>query len=261
MRGTVSGRWFVDAYAFAVGLAVGSYLNVVIHRLPRGISTVTPRSRCPSCGSPSALWDNQPLVSFLRLRGRCRRCAAPISWRYPVVEGVTGGLFALSADRFGASAETAVAALFCSLLIVLAAIDVEHFLLPDRIVFPGLVAGLALQRWIPRTSLLEALAGTFLGAGVLALVINVWYWLRGEEGMGPGDVNMLAMVGAFLGWQGVVVTLVVGSLAGAAAGLALVAAGRAHLKSRLPFGLFLAAGAAVALFAGEALLGSYVGLL
>lgn len=248
-------------YAALLGLVVGSFLNVVIHRLPRGISIVFPRSACTFCGGAVAARDNIPVLSFLLLRGKCRRCAAPISIRYPLVELATAGLFALSAWRFGFSWETVAALVFCSLLLCLALIDFDHYLLPDKLTLPGILAGLLVQPWLPRVDFVDAVLGVLLGAGALILIVNFWFWLRAEEGMGLGDVNMLAMVGAFLGWQGAAVTLTVATLAGALIGLAMIAARRMAASSRLPFGVFLSLGAAVALFLGDEIVGLYAGLL
>ena len=251
----------VDVYAALLGLVTGSYLNVVIHRLPRGESTVRPRSRCPWCGGGIRARDNLPVLSWLLLRGRCRRCGAPISWRYPALEALTAALFVAVERSFGFTLEALAALVFACLLLALAAIDVDQFLLPDRLTLPGIVVGLAAQPWLPRTSFLDAVLGVLVGAGLLILLINAWFWLRGEEGMGMGDVNMLAMVGAFLGWQGVLVTFVLATVTGALSGLALLAAGRLELRGRLPFGLFLALGAFVALVAGDRLVAAYAGLL
>jgi leader peptidase (prepilin peptidase)/N-methyltransferase len=248
-------------YSALFGLIVGSFLNVVVHRLPRAISIVFPRSACTFCNGPVAARDNIPVVSYLLLRGKCRRCSAPISVRYPLVELATSTLFALCAWRFGFSFETPVAALFCSLLLCLALIDFDHFLLPDKLTLPGIGAGLLLQPWLPRTSFAEAALGVLLGAGTLILIVNVWYWLRSEEGMGLGDVNMLAMVGAFLGWQGAAVTLIVATVAGALTGLLLMASRKLGAGSRLPFGVFLSTGAAIALFLGDRITNFYLGLL
>lgn len=244
-------------YAATLGLIFGSFLNVVIHRLPAGVSIVLPRSRCPFCDGEIRFRDNVPVLSFLLLRGKCSRCGAPISWRYPMIELITAGLFVACAWRFGLSLETAVAALFCMLMLVLAMIDADHYLLPDKLTLPGIILGLALQPWWPRTTFLEAVAGTLIGAGGLILTINFWYWLREEEGMGMGDVNMLALVGAFLGWEGVAITLFSSALAGAVTGLALVLTGKLNLRSKLPFGTFLALGGVISLFWGEAIARHY----
>ena len=140
-------------------------------------------------------------------------------------------------------------------------IDLEHFLLPDKITLPGIVAGLGLQPWLPNTSILDAVVGTLIGAGIVILLLNYWYWLRAEEGMGLGDVNMLALVGAFLGWQGVLVTMLLGALCGALVGLGLMLRGRLGMRSKLPFGTFLAVAAIVALFSGEQLIAYYTRFL
>lgn len=251
----------LDLYVAAVGLVIGSYLNVVIHRLPREESTVLPRSRCPRCGAQLRARDNLPLVSFLLLRGRCRQCQAPISWRYPLVEAMTAILFVACLETFGLTAHAAAAAAFGSALIALAGIDVEHYLLPDAITLPGIAVGLLVSLRADWIDWRQALLGAALGGGGLWLLAQLWLLLRHEEGMGLGDVKMLAMVGAFLGWQGVLVTVFLGSLVGAVVGLTLIAAGRLDLGSRLPFGVFLAGGAMVALFAGPALIARYSRLL
>lgn len=251
----------VLVYALLLGLIVGSYLNVVIHRLPRGLSTVLPRSRCPGCGAPLRARDNLPLISFLALKGRCRHCSRPISWRYPAVEVATGLTFVLCFAHFGAGLPALVGALFGSCLIALIVIDVEHFLLPDRITLPGIAAGLLLQPWIPGVSLREALVGAAVGGGLLLAASALWYLLRGEEGMGLGDAKMLAMVGAFLGWKGTLVTFFFASLGGAVVGLSLLALGRGGMKNRLPFGAFLGAAGLASLFWGRRLADLYLGLL
>ena len=270
-------------YAAAVGLVVGSYLNVLIYRLPLAKSTVLPRSRCPFCGGSIRARDNIPLLSFLLLRARCRRCGAPISWRYPLIEALTGLLFVLCLRRFGLTLEAPVSTLFGCLMILLAAIDLDHFLLPDRITLPGIVAGLALQlldevvgtrAWLPaiatryeagglfsKSDLFEALVGALAGAGVLILLINFWYWLRSEEGMGMGDVNMMALVGAFLGWKGALTALVLAATSGALVGIGLMVSGRLGMRSKLPFGVFLAFGGLLALFLGDGLVAHYSRLL
>jgi leader peptidase (prepilin peptidase)/N-methyltransferase len=250
----------VLVYAALLGLVVGSYLNVLVYRLPSGRSTIWPRSRCPFCDGAIKARDNIPLLSFLLLRGRCRYCGAPISWRYPLIEGLTALLFMACVLRFGLTADALIAMLFTSILLLLAAIDMEHFLLPDSVTLPGLLLGLALRAWHPSTSFLDALVGAVVGAGLLILLINIWFWLRHEEGMGLGDVNMLALVGAFLGWQGVLTTLFVAALTGAVTGISLLLSGRAGFRSRLPFGVFLALGGIVSLFFGNLLAVYFNGL-
>jgi leader peptidase (prepilin peptidase)/N-methyltransferase len=252
---------FFAFYALLLGLIVGSYLNVAIHRIPRGVSTVLPRSRCPHCGEAIRTRDNLPLVSYLLLRGRCRACRAAIPWRYPLVEALTAVLFVGLVLRFGLSQEALAFALFISLLITLAGIDREHYVLPDRLTLPGLLAGLALQPWISQVSLRSALTGAAVGGLSLLAVATLWVIVRREEGMGLGDAKMLAMIGAFLGLQGMLVALFVAFFAGAAAGLTLVALSHGQLKTRLPFGVFLALGAVVSVFWGPFLAERYLALL
>jgi leader peptidase (prepilin peptidase)/N-methyltransferase len=256
-------------YAAVLGLIVGSYLNVVIYRLPRGISTVLPRSRCPECGELIRPLDNVPVVSFLLLGGRCRACRARISWRYPLIELATAALFVACLLRFGVTFAAAAGALFCALMLVLAVIDIEHMILPDALTWPGILLGILLQpllpwaRWGggPWSPFLGAVAGALLGGGVLLAVWLIWYLVRREEGMGLGDVKMLALIGAFLGWKGVLVALFIAALSGAAVGLTLMALGSLGAKSKLPFGAFLAFGGLTALFAGEPLVRAYARLL
>jgi len=248
-------------YAAVTGLILGSYLNVVIYRLPRRVSTVTPRSRCTACGAPIRARDNLPLVSFLLLRGRCRSCGAPIAWRYPLIEALTALLFVACLERFGLTPRAAAAALFCCLMVALAAIDIEHMILPDRLTLPGIVVGLLLQPWIGGVGLRAALLGALLGASLLLALAGAWYLLRREEGMGLGDVKMLALIGAFLGWKGVLLSLFFAAFWGAAVGLALMRGSGAGLKTKLPFGAFLALGGVLTLFAGDPLIAAYLRLL
>jgi leader peptidase (prepilin peptidase)/N-methyltransferase len=251
---------FWIAVAGLVGLIVGSYLNVVIHRLPDGLSTVTPGSRCPHCGAAIRPWDNLPVVSWVALGGRCRDCRARIPLRYPLVELASGLAFAGAVVRFGPGPEALVAAVLAALLLALAGIDADHFLLPDRLTLPGIALGLAGHLFTADGSLARGLAGALVGAGLLLAVAGAWELVRGVEGMGLGDVKMLAMIGAFLGLGGVLVTLVVGTFAGSAVGLTAIARGRGSLGAKLPFGVFLALGGLVALFAGPELVDLYLGI-
>jgi leader peptidase (prepilin peptidase)/N-methyltransferase len=265
----VSLQLLLGLYATVLGLIVGSYLNVVIYRLPLGISTVLPRSRCPGCGAAIRVRDNVPVISFLLLRGRCRACGASISWRYPLIEGATALLFLGCFLRFGASFEALAGALFCALMVALALIDLDHMILPDVLTWPAVAAGILLQpvlSWArlgpgPWRALAGGVLGAAVGAGILLAVWAGWYLLRREEGMGLGDVKMLAAIGAFLGWQGVLMSLFFAALSGAAVGLGLMAWRGGDLKSKLPFGTFLALGGLIALFAGERIVEAYARLL
>lgn len=246
--------WFALTVTAAYGLVIGSFLNVVIHRLPRGMSVVRPRSSCPHCGAPIAWYDNLPVLSYLALRGRCRHCRAPIALRYPLVEVATAALLVAVSLRFGASLAGAEAAVFALLLLPLGVIDLEHHLLPDWLTLPGIALGLAFSAAGGLVTVGNALVGALLGAALPLLVIVLYRLIRGVEGMGLGDVKLLAMIGGFLGWRGVLLTLCLGACAGAAVGVGLVAAGRGRADTELPFGTFLAAAALLVLFFGNRLM-------
>jgi leader peptidase (prepilin peptidase)/N-methyltransferase len=241
------------------GLAIGSFLNVVIHRLPRGGSLISPGSRCPSCGYALGAFDNIPVVSYLALGGRCRKCRTPISPRYPIVELVTALVFVAHYFVFGWTPLLAVRLLFAASMVALFAIDLEHHLLPDAITLPGIAVGLVASLFLP-PGIRDALIGTLVGGGVLWLIGEAYFRYAGEEGMGGGDVKMLAMVGAFLGWQLVIVTLVFSSIAGAVIGMIVIAIKRGGMKYALPYGTFLALAALVASLYGEQIVRWYTGL-
>jgi leader peptidase (prepilin peptidase)/N-methyltransferase len=239
------------------GLLVGSFVNVLIHRLPKEESIVRPGSRCPSCGAPVRALDNVPVLSWLLLRGRCRACRAPISVRYPIVELSNGFLWAASFWRAPSWGDFASGALLSSSCIALAWIDADVRLLPDVITLPGIAAGLALSFVSLERTPLEAAIGAAVGAGALFLLGWLWEKLRKVEAMGLGDVKMLGMVGAFLGLPGVFLTVLFASLLGSLVGLGLIAARRGSLATALPFGVFLAMGAVASLFFGAPLFERY----
>ncbi|HXW04685.1 MAG TPA: A24 family peptidase [Vicinamibacterales bacterium] len=241
------------------GLLVGSFLNVCIHRLPRRLSIVSPPSRCPQCGCELRWFDNIPVISYLVLRRACRHCRAPIPLRYPAVELITMVVFVAHYAVFGPDIVLVPRLLFASGLIVLFWIDVEHYLLPNVITLPGIAVGLAFSLLLPPGPVSSVL-GILVGGGALWLIGEAYYRYSGQEGMGGGDVKMLAMIGAFLGWQLVLVTLVLSSIAGSLGGLAVIAARRGGLKHALPYGTFLALGALVASLFGEQIVRWYVGL-
>ncbi len=246
--------WFVPAVAGVYGLVFGSFLNVVVYRLPRGMSLLRPRSHCPACGAAVRWFDNVPVVSYLVLLGRCRTCRAPISPRYPIVELATAGLAGGVALRFGLTVPGLAAMLLVMVLLPLAFIDLEHHLLPDVLTLPGIAVGLACSWAGGLAPLGDALVGAAVGAAVPYAVMVAYRRLRGVEGMGLGDVKLLAMIGAFLGWRGMLLTLAVGATLGAITGVALIASGRGRRDTELPFGTFLCAAAVVVLFAGGAIM-------
>jgi leader peptidase (prepilin peptidase)/N-methyltransferase len=244
--------------AAAFGLCVGSFLNVCIYRLPRGESLVSPGSRCPKCKRPLRWFDNIPVLSWLVLRGRCARCGSPISLQYPVVELVTALVWVAIAWFTPAGWLLASRLVLATALIVLFMIDLEHQLLPNAITLPGIVAGFLFSLVAPPGPA-DSLIGIVAGGGVLYAIAAGYYALRKEEGMGMGDVKMLAMVGAFLGWRAVLLTLVLSSFTGAVIGVAMMWAQRGNLRYALPFGTFLALGTFVTMLFGDDLLRWYFG--
>jgi leader peptidase (prepilin peptidase)/N-methyltransferase len=242
------------------GLLIGSFLNVVIHRIPRKQSLVSPSSRCPSCGYALRWYDNVPVVSFLLLGGRCRQCRTPISIRYPIVELLTAAVFVAHYVFLGWTPLLAVRLFFGASLVALFAIDLEHHLLPDVITLPGIVLGVVASVFLP-PGLVESLLGLLIGGGILWLIGEAYFRYAGEEGMGGGDVKMLAMIGAVLGWKLVLVTLVLSSVAGSLLGLAVIAVKRGGMKYALPFGTFLALGALAASLVGDRIVTWYAGRL
>jgi leader peptidase (prepilin peptidase) / N-methyltransferase len=245
--------WAVLAVAALYGLVLGSFLNVVVYRLPRGMSLARPRSHCPACGARVRWFDNVPVLSYLALLGRCRVCRNPISARYPAVELASGALAAGVVARFGLTVLAMEAMLLVMLLLPLAFIDLEHHLLPDLMTLPGIAVGLAFS-WLGGLSpLTDALVGAAVGAGLPYAVMVAYRRLRGIEGMGLGDVKLLAMIGAFLGWRGMLLTLGVGATGGALVGVTLIVAGKGRRDTELPFGTFLAAAGILVLFAESTL--------
>ena len=247
-------------FAFAIGLAMGSFGNVLIHRLPLGKSIVFPKSRCPACDTAIRWYDNVPVLSYLILRGRCRSCGEPISWRYPGVEALTGLLFAGVVYRYGIGPMTVPLLLFAWALVVITVIDLDHRIIPDVISLPGTAAGLAVSFLPGSPRPVDAIIGSVAGAGFLFFVLYAYEKITGDEGMGMGDVKLMAMIGAFLGWQALPVTVLVSSLTGSLTGIGFaVAKGEPVRKFPVPFGPFLAFGAVVHMFFGVEILLWYLG--
>ena len=246
------------ALTAALGLVVGSFLNVCIYRLPLGESLMWPGSRCPNCGRGLSWFDNIPVVSCVAQRGRCRTCGAPISWMYPIVEIATACVFVGGLLFYGPTPLAVVRILFGCALIVLFVIDLQHQILPNIITLPGIVIGFACSLFLP-PGWRDSLIGILVGGAIPLIIAEAYVRLRGVEGLGMGDVKMLGMVGAFLGWKGAVLTLLLGSLAGSIVGVGLIAAQAGSLQRKLPFGTFLAIAAAIAAVYGDPLVAWYVG--
>ena len=226
------------AAAFLVGACVGSFLNVVIHRLPREESIVSPRSRCPGCGRAIRARENIPIVSFVVLGGKCAGCGGGISWRYPAVELLAAVGFAAIVLLDGPGIPLLRDLLFFSLLVPIAFIDIDHRIIPDELSLGGLAAGLLLS-FLPGGEWKASVAGALLGGGILYATAFLYEKARGAEGMGGGDIKLLAMIGAFLGWRGALATIFLGALLGAAGGILAMRKGGEGLKTAIPFGPYL----------------------
>jgi leader peptidase (prepilin peptidase) / N-methyltransferase len=267
------------------GAIIGSFLNVVIHRLPREESVVFPNSRCPKCGAVIAFYDNVPVLSYLVLTGKCRACKTPISARYPAVELMTGLLFVAVAYHDGLTVALSFDLVFVASIVALIFIDVEHYLLPNAITYPGIAFALVARLVIPfltgtphfddvpplmngalagmpiwAASLIGALIGALVGGGSLWLMGWTWEKLRGIEAMGLGDVKMMFMVGAYLGWRLTILTIFMGVLSGSVIGtLLMLRQGKRNMQMLLPFGVFLGIGAIAAILVGPPIVTWYAG--
>ncbi len=239
---------------FILGACIGSFLNVCICRIPEAQSIILPASACPKCKTPIRFYDNIPIISYLILAGKCRTCKTPISIRYPVVELVTGLTGVAALIRFGISIDFAVYFIFICTLLVITYIDMDHQIIPDVISLPGIPIGLVAAFFVSFVSLTDALIGVAVGGGILFLVAWGYYLVTGKEGMGGGDIKLLAMIGAFTGWQGVFFTIFIASAIGSLIGGMLMLVARKNLKYAVPFGPFLSIGAICYLFFGPELI-------
>lgn len=246
---------------FAFGACIGSFLNVCIYRIPAGLSIVHPGSRCPNCRTMIAFYDNLPILSFVLLRGKCRTCQAPIAIRYPVVELLTGLCALACALAFGLTVHALVVFVFIATLIVVALIDLDHRIIPDAISLPGILFFFLAALAVPTVTWQSSIIGILAGGGSLFGVAWVYQFMTGREGMGGGDIKLLAMIGAMTGWQGVVFTLFAASAVGTAIGILLMIRSGRGMKLAIPFGPFLALGAVIYLFFGECLIDWYFGTI
>jgi leader peptidase (prepilin peptidase)/N-methyltransferase len=245
---------------FVLGCCIGSFLNVCIYRLPQDLSIVSPSSFCPQCRTPVRGYDNIPLLSFLLLRGKCRSCGAKISWRYPLVEALTGAFAVALFLKFGLSVSFFASFAFTAALIVITFIDLDHRIIPDVISLPGIAAGFGLSFFLPTPSWTESLIGLVVGGGSLYLVAVGYEALTKREGMGGGDVKLLAMIGAWLGWKAVLFTLFAASLTGSLIGGGAMVLQKQGRHYAVPFGPFLAFGALAYFFFGPQLIDWYLRL-
>jgi leader peptidase (prepilin peptidase)/N-methyltransferase len=248
------------AFVLAFGLLWGSFLNVVIHRLPLDESVVTPRSRCPSCRSLIRWYQNIPVLSWLALRARCANCGTRISFRYPLVELLTGALFTLAAWRYPFPAAWPFQFWFLGALVACTFIDIDHWILPDKITLPGIAVGFVGSFVSPQVSWIESAAGILVGGGILYAVAWGYRAFAKKDGLGGGDIKFLAMIGAFLGAKGALATLVLSSCGGSVLGIFLILLRGKKSGTAIQFGPFLALGALAAFFFGEPLWQWYFGM-
>ena len=249
---------YIDIAIFIFGTIIGSFLNVCIYRIPAGQSIVTPASRCSHCQTPIRWYQNIPILSYLVLRGKCASCGVTISVRYPLVEALTGVLFLLVYMRFGMLWATPVYWLLAASLVVITFIDLDHQIIPDVISLPGIPIGFVLTFFVAGLSWHDSLLGVLVGGGSLACVAGIYYLLTRNEGMGMGDIKLLAMLGAFMGWKAILPTIFIGSLIGSLVGVPLMLIKRASGKLAIPFGPFLSLGAIVYLLWGPDLISWYL---
>jgi leader peptidase (prepilin peptidase)/N-methyltransferase len=250
----------IFSYMFIVilGACIGSFVNVCIYRLPQNLSIVSPRSFCPACQTPIRSYDNIPIISFLLLGGKCRKCGAGISWRYPLVEALTGGLALLLFLKMGPTLSFFCFFCFVAALVVITFIDLDHRVIPDIISLPGIVIGFLLSLLSVTLGMWNSLIGIAIGGGSLYLVAIGYEAVTKREGMGMGDVKLLAMIGAWLGWKAVLFTLFFSSLTGSLIGGAIMMAKKEDGKLAVPFGPFLTFSAVAYIFFGEKMIQWYL---
>ncbi|MBW1805533.1 MAG: prepilin peptidase [Deltaproteobacteria bacterium] len=251
----------MTVFSFLFGMILGSFLNVCIYRVPRKRSIVNPPSSCPQCGEGIRFYDNIPVISYIMLMGRCRNCRQSIPVQYPLVELIAGLLSLSLFTRYGLSSSYPLYLLFSLSLVVISFIDLQHKIIPDVISLPGIVCGLAASIIFGQISWLDSLIGIIAGGGVLYLIAVIFERMTGKVGMGGGDIKLLAMIGAWMGWPALPFVVLISSLTGVIIGSVSLLLSRKGLRTRIPFGPFLAIGALAYLFFGRELVSWYFRLL
>ncbi len=242
-------------FVFIIGAVIGSFLNVCMHRLPAKQSLITPASQCPHCGTPIKFYDNIPILSFIFLRGRCRACARPISIQYMLVELLNAVGYILIAWKFGVTVESVLYALLFSALVVISVIDLHHKIIPDIITIPGIILGLLAGTFISPLGFKDSISGVLLGGGIFFIIAVV-----SRGGMGGGDIKLIAMIGSFLGWTNVIITIVLSSFIGSIIGIFMMVLLGKGRKYPIPFGPFLAIGSIISLFFKREIIEWYLGM-
>lgn len=241
----------MNCFVFIFGAAIGSFLNVCIFRLPAKISIIKPNSQCPHCHHPIRFYDNIPIISFIFLQGVCRYCNKAISWRYPLVELITAVLALLLFIKFGLSLKFFAFFIFTAVLIVITFIDLDHQIIPDILTLPGIPIFFLAAVFCTEVPWLDALLGVLIGGGILFVIAMVYELISKREGMGGGDIKLLAMIGGFLGWKSLIFILLFSSFAGAVVGLVAMIIKKQDMKYAVPFGPFLSAAVVAYIFWGE----------
>ncbi len=244
--------FFAFGFVFVFGAAIGSFLNVCIFRIPEHNSIVKPLSQCPHCHHPIRFYDNIPLISYLILKGKCRDCGEKIALRYPLVEFITAMLAVLLFGKYYLTLNFLIFFVFTAVLIVITFIDLDHQIIPDVLTLPGIPIFFLTAVFVVKVPWLEAAIGLLVGGGVLLAIAYVYELLTKREGMGGGDIKLLAMIGGFLGWKSLIFVLLFSSFAGAIVGIAAMVIKKQDMKYAVPFGPFLSVAAVAYLFWGDA---------
>ncbi len=247
-------------FIFLFGTILGSFLNVCIYRLPRKESIISPSSYCPNCSKPIKFYDNIPILSYFLLGGKCRHCKEQISFRYPLVEGLSGLISLALFIKYGPTAQLLLFLLLAAALIIITFIDLDHQIIPDVISIPGIFFGIGASFFIPSITLFESLLGILIGSGFLLLVAIGYKWLTGRDGMGGGDIKLLAMLGAWFGWKAIPFILFSSSLIGALIGGGSLLLSKKGLRYKIPFGPFLSISSFIYIFFGPELIRWYITL-
>jgi leader peptidase (prepilin peptidase) / N-methyltransferase len=250
----------LSCIAFIFGAVVGSFLNVCIFRLPKSESVVFPPSHCTKCDYVIRWYDNIPILSYLFLRGKCRRCGEPISLQYPLVEFINGALTLALFLKFGLGLAFGVLFVFCSALVVVTFIDLEHQIIPDSITLPGIIIGFIVSFFIPGLGWMNSLIGIVAGGGSLLAVAYGYQLIAKKDGMGGGDIKLLAMMGAFFGWKAILFIIFAASLVGSVIGVSVMLAQKKDSTLAIPFGPFLASAAVLYIFYGQRIVFWYLNL-
>ncbi len=247
-------------FVFLIGAIAGSFLNVCIYRLPRHESIVFPASHCPHCGEPIKFYDNIPLVSYVILRGKCRNCKQNISGRYPIIETISGLLAIAIVIKYGLTLHSLLLLLLVFSLIIVTFVDLDFQIIPDILSIPGIIAGIGASFFIPTISWIDSILGILAGGGFLFIIAVAYKWLTNRDGMGGGDIKLLAMVGAWLGWKAVPFILLISSFIGALIGSISLLLAKKSLRYKIPFGPFISIAAVIYLFFGPEIINWYINL-